>query len=245
MNEIEVIRKETPPITVSDLASELEVLAELADRWLKGGDSEEGAEAFRQIVTRLHPRLLKALVMIAQKETSSILRSRKRTVLTYLGAVSLPDAGSKPGRRWVDVYVAEDRTPLLRRVEVSGEGLSFHGVSWAGWASISCAKLEHWSPEKKLWTWDSAAGDEAVSLLRDKVLPRLPLRLAINDTWAVPDWPRHLEFVSIQSLLRAVDSLGEEPMGEAQKARVVALLEAANADLNPLWTHLLRENEEA
>jgi hypothetical protein len=243
MNEIEIIRKEIPPITVSDLASELEVLSELADRWLKGGSGEEGAEAFRQIIAHLHPRLLKALVMIAQKETSSILKTRKKTTLTCLGAVAIHGSGAVPGRKWVDVFIAEDRTPLLRRVEVSAEGLSFHGVSWAGWATISCTRLESWNPEKKFWTWDSAAGDEAVGLLRDKVLPRLPLRVAVNAACAVPDWPRHLEFVSVQSLLRAVDSLGEGEMGEAGRARVVDLLEAANADLNPLWTHLLRENE--
>lgn len=238
MNEIEIIRKETPPIAVSDLASELELLSILADRWMAGGTSDAGTEAFRQIASRLHPRLLKALVLIAQKETSSILKNRKRTTLTCLGTIPL----AHDGQQWLDVLVARDHTPLLRRVEISDEGICFHGATWSGIASITCAHPDCWDAGKHLWNWDSADGASPVALLRDKVLPRLPLHMEAHETLQVPDWHRHLEFVSPQSLLRALDERGERPLGAPEKAWALTLLEAAEADLNPLWSHLDWEN---
>lgn len=242
MNEIEIIRKEKPPIAVSDLAGELEILSILADRWMEGGTTEAGTEAFRQIAARLHPRLLKALVLIAQKETSSALKNRKRTTLTCLGTVPISRGGASDKRQWLDVLVTQDHTPLLRRVEIVDEGISFHAATWAGIASITCAHADCWDAEKRLWAWDSADGASAVALLRDKVLPRLPLHMAAHEILQIPDWHRHLEYISPQSLLRALDNCGGHPLSAHEKAWALTLLEAADADLNPLWSHLDWEN---
>ena len=242
-HEVEVFKKETPPIAVSDLACELEQLALLVDQWVECKDVRSGNRVFQEITSLLHPNLMKALVMIARKQTTAILDNRKRITLTYLGRVRIHNAAKRHFLQWLDVFVSEDRVPLLRRVAISPEGMNFYAVSWAGWASIGCAHPDLWDKEKKAWRWDSANGDTSTNLLRDGVLPRIPLRLQENESIEVADWPRHLEFTSANALLDAVDRFGEGGLHELEKAEALALLDNADADLNPLWAHLLRDGE--
>jgi hypothetical protein len=203
-----------------------------------------GYNQMRQAVAgRLHPNLLKALVMIAQKQTRVILDTRKKTSLIHLGRVHIHRSTQKNIPQWLDVLVSEDRTPLLRRVTVSREALDFHAISWTGWASIRCANTDCWDKEKEVWSWGSAESNASTNLLHDSVLPHIPFHMEKNDSVVVPDWPRHLELSSSNSLLCAVDHLGEGPLHEIEKARVLALLDRANADMNPLWSYYLRDGE--
>ncbi len=239
MNEIEVFRKEIPPITVQELARELEALGPLVECWMRFHGTPAGEDAFGKIVGRLRPDLMKALVMIARKETESIRRTRKSVELTQLGRVLLAGAG----RQWVDVLLTGDRTPLLRRVALGAGGVRFHAVTWSGCAALQCAGIDCWNEERRIWLWDSADGDESVERLRDRVLPRLPLHLQAGQTFTVPDWHRHLSFVSAPTLLRALDAVETAALGERTEAAILALLEEAGADLNPLWSHYLDGGE--
>lgn len=243
MNKIEVIRKETPPIAVRDLVCELDQLTVLLDQWERCKDVRSGNRVFNEITGRLHPNLMRALVMIAQKQTNAILGNRKRVALTFLGRVRIHNEAKHHFLQWLDVFVSEERIPLLRRVAISPQGMNFYALTWSGWASISCAHPDLWDKERKIWRWDSAEGDTSANLLRDGVLPRIPLRMQENETCEVAVWPKHLEFTSVKSLLEAVDRFGEGRLHELEKAEALALLEKADSDLNPLWSHLLREGE--
>ncbi len=243
MNKIEVYRKETPPIAVRDLVCELDQLAVLIDQWERCKDVRSGNRVFSEITGRLHPNLVKALVMIAQKQTDAILAKRKTVTVTFLGRVRIHNEAKHHFLQWLDVFVSEERIPLLRRVAISPEGMNFYALSWAGWASISCAHPDLWDKDKLRWRWDSAEGEKSADILRDGVLPRIPLRMAENDSVEVAEWPKHLEFTSVKTLLDAVDRFGEGRLHELEKAEALALLKNADADLNPLWSHLLREGE--
>ncbi len=243
MNKIKVLKKETPPIAVSDLQCELETLAVLVDQWTGCTNVRSGNKLFREITARLHPKLMKALVMIAQKQTGTILKSRTKVSLTNLGRVRIHSAAIKHFLQWLDVLVAEDGTPFLRRVAVSPDGIDFFAITWAGCASIRCINTDRWDEEKRVWEWDSADCDAATKSLRDSVLPHIPLRMEKDESLLVSDWARHLEFSSTNTLLQAVDRFGEGDLHEIEKAEVLQLLKSANADLNPLWSHLLRDGE--
>lgn len=243
MNKIQVFKKETPPITVSDLERELETLSVLVDQWTNCTNVRSGNKLFREITARLHPNLMKALVMIAQKQTGSILKSRNKVTLTNLGRVRIHSAAIIHFLQWLDVLVAEDGTPFLRRVAVSPDGIDFFAITWSGCASIRCANTDRWDDAKKVWEWDSADGDSSTKLLRDSVLPYIPLRMEKEASLVVSDWDRHLEFASMNTLLQAVDRFGEGELHELEKAEVLKLLQDAKADLNPLWSHLLHADE--
>lgn len=243
MNKIQVLKKETPPITVRDLERELETLAQLVDQWSSCTSVRSGNKVFREITARLRPNLMKALIMIAQKQTGTILKSRSKVTLTNLGRVRIHSAAIKHFLQWLDVLVAEDGTPFLRRVAVSPDGIDFYAITWAGCAAIRCVNTDRWDGEKNVWEWDSADSDAATRLMRDGVLPYIPLRMEKNETVRVADWNRHLEFVSINTLMQAVDRFGEGGLHEIEQAEVMGLLKGASADLNPLWSHLLREGE--
>lgn len=243
MSKYEILRKETPPIAVRDLACELDQLNILLDQWEKCGDVRSGNQVAGEISRRLHPNLVKALVMIAKKQTDSILEGRRRVALAYLGRVRIHNEAKWNFLQWLDVFVREDRIPLLRRVGISPEGMTFSAVTWAGWATISCAHPDLWDKERKIWRWDSAEGEVAADALRDGVLPRIPLRMEMGDTCEVADWPRHLEFNTTNALLDAVDRFGEGRLHELERAEALSLLNLAQADLNPLWSHMLRDGE--
>lgn len=243
MNKIQVLKKETPPITVRDLERELETLARLVDQWSNCTSVRSGNKVFREITAHLRPNLMKALVMIAQKQTGAILKSRSKVTLTNLGRVRIHSAAIKHFLQWLDVLVAEDGTPFLRRVAVSPDGIDFYAITWAGCAAIRCANTDRWDDERSVWEWDSADGDGATQLLRDGVLPYIPLRMEKNETVRVADWNRHLEFASVNTLMQAVDRFGEGGLHEIEQAEVLSLLDEAKADINPLWSHLLREGE--
>lgn len=243
MHEIEVFRKEIPPIKVADLAEELEVLAALVDRWLHCTGREDCEAVHREVIARLSPNLMKTLVMIAQKQTAGILDKRRRTTLTYLGRVHVHGVLRRDCLQWVDVLLTDDATPLLRRVAVSPAGLGLHAATWAGCASLHCAHTDRWDKERKIWRWDTAGGETATVRLREQALPRIPLRMNRGDTLAVPDWHRHLEYTALAALLHALDQFGEGGLHDEERAAIVDLLKEAGADLNPLWTHLLREGE--
>lgn len=242
-NKIQVLKKETPPIAVRDLDHELKTLAVLVEQWSNCTSVRSGNKVFREITARLRPNLMKALIMIAQKQTGSILKNRTKVTLTNLGRVRIHSAAIKHFLQWLDVLVAEDGTPFLRRVAVSPDGIDFYAITWAGCAAIRCVNTDRWDSERNVWAWDSADGDAATELLRDGVLPYIPLRMEKNETVSVSEWNRHLEFVSANGLMQAVDRFGEGGLHEIEQAEVMKLLEGANADLNPLWSHLLREAE--
>jgi hypothetical protein len=243
MNKIEVFRKETPPIAVRDLVCELDQLSVLIDQWERCKDVRSGNQVSSEISRRLHPNLVKALVMIARKQTTAILENRKKVALAFLGRVRIHNEAKHHFLQWLDVFVSEKRIPLLRRVAISPDGMTFSAVTWAGWASISCAHPDLWDKERGIWRWDSAEGEKSTDALRDGVLPRIPLRMAEDDSVEVAEWPKHLEFTSVKALLDAVDRFGEGRLHELEKAEALALLKNADADLNPLWSHLLREGE--
>ncbi len=244
MNKIQVLKKEIPPITVRELENELETLAVLVDQWASCTSVRSGNKMFREVTARLRPDLMKALIMIAKKQTGAILKNRSRVALTNLGRVRIHSAAITHFLQWLDVLVDEDGTPLLRRVAVSPEGIDFYAITWAGCASIRCVNTDRWDNERNVWVWDSAESDAATQLLRDGVLPYIPLRVEKNESVMVADWNRHLEFASVNTLLQAVDRFGEGGLHEIERAEVMDLLKGANADLNPLWSHLLREGEQ-
>lgn len=242
MNDIEIYRKETPPLTVGDLARELDILAPLVEQWLRCGNEHCSRELFQQVARRLHPHLMKTLVMIAQKQTAAILDARKKTTLTFLGSIAVCGSPDSELKHWTDVFISDDLTPLLRRVSLSPESVEFHAVSWAGCASITCAGCDSWDEDKKNWVWHACEGDAAAPQLHSNVLPRLPLRLDTGASLKVPDWIRHIEYVTPDSLLAALDRTGNCTLDENEKESILALLKNAGANLNPLWS-LLREDE--
>lgn len=243
MKKFQILKKETPPLTVRELESELETLAVLVDQWSTCTNAHTDVMLFDEITSRLRPDLMKALIMIAQKQTSSIIKKRNKVALTNLGRVRIHSAAIKHFLQWLDVLVADDGTPLLRRVAISPDGIDFFAITWAGCASIRCVNTDRWDTEKQVWLWDSAESDAATELLRDGVLPFIPLQLGNHQTVSVSDWNRHLEFYSVNTLMQAIDRFGEGALHELERAEVLSLLEAANADMNPLWSHMLREDE--
>jgi len=243
MDNIQIFKKELPPISVRDLECELAALSTLVDEWTQCDRVSRSATLFQEITTRLHPNLMKALVMIAKKQTTSILRNREKVSLTNLGRVRLYGVAKKHFMQWVDVLVAGDGTPLLRRVALSPEGMEFYLITWAGCVSISCVDTDRWDCKKKVWVWDSADSEESSKRMRDGVLPYLPLHMTKHETIDVFDWHRHLEFSSMTSLFQALDGVGEGRLHEIEKNEVLKLLKEAQADMNPLWSHLARDGQ--
>lgn len=243
MDNVQVFRKEVPPISVRELESELETLSALVDEWSDSAQVRPSDELFNAITTRLHPNLMKALVMIARKQTSSILAKRKQVALINLGRVRIHNGARKYFMQWVDVMVTEDGTPFLRRVALSSDGIEFHALTWAGYATISCLDTDRWDIKKKVWLWDAADCDVSAKLLRDGVLPYLPLHMTRHESLDVFEWDRHLEFVSMTALFHALDSVGEGGLHEIEREEVLKLLKEAQADTNPLWSHWARDGE--
>ena len=243
MGNVQVFKKEVPPLSVRDLDWELNSLSTLIDEW--GNCQKSGAreQLFSKVTARLHPKLMKALVMIAQKQTSAILKNREKVRLSYLGRVRLYGVTEKHFMQWIDVLIAEDGTPLLRRVALSEEGMEFFSFTWAGCTSLTCADTERWDHARKVWIWDSAGTEELTTMRRDGVLPFLPLQMCRYDQFEVFDWERHLEYPSLSALLQAVDRVGKGSMDAIERNEVLMLLAEAQADTNPLWSHLAREAE--
>lgn len=243
MDKVQIFKKEVPPISVRELECELESLSVLVDQWSSSDQASKSDTLFDEITTRLHPNLLKALVMIAKKQTTTIALSRKKITLVYLGRVRIYGVAKKHFMQWVDVLVTEDGTPFLRRVAVSPEGIGFHSITWAGCATISCVDTDRWDCKKKVWVWDSADGDPSARVIRDGVLPYLPLHMTRHEEIPVLDWNRQLELVSIRALFDALDAVGEGRLHEIEKEEVLRLLSEAQADVNPLWAHWARDGE--
>lgn len=243
MSNIQIFKKEVPPMSVRDLQCELNTLSALVEEWADSRRSGSGNQLFRRITARLSPDLMKALVMIAQKQTRSILKNREKVWLNYLGRVRLYGVTLKHFMQWVDVMVTDDGTPFLRRVAVSEEGMEFFSFTWAGCTSMTCADTERWDYNRKVWMWDSANVEEMSALRRDGVLPHLPLQMVKYDRVEVFDWERHLDYPSMSALFQAIDRVGKGAMEPIEKEEILRLLNDAQADTNPLWAHLARDLE--
>lgn len=243
MANVQVFRKEVPPISVRDLESELNALSSLVEEWTSCSAARARDQLFRKITARLKPDLMKALVMIAQKQTSAILKNREKVRLSFLGRVRLYGFTQRHFMQWVDVLIADDGTPLLRRVALSEEGMEFYSFTWAGCTSIMCTDTERWDYARKVWVWDSAATEESSVVRRDGVLPFLPLHMSRYEQFEVYDWERHLQYSSMSALFQAIDRVGKGAMDQLEKSEVLDLLKDAQADMNPLWSHLAREAE--
>lgn len=243
MSNIQIFRKEVPPISVRELEGELDALAPLIDEWSHCERPQARELLFKRISARLHPNLVKALVMIARKQTNTMLKNREVVKLTQLGRVRLYAATQRHFMEWVDVMITEDGTPFLRRVALSEEGMSFHSFTWAGCTHLTCADTSQWDAARKLWHWDSAGTEELTTIRRDGVLPYLPLHMGRFEQFEVYDWERHLSYSSVTALLAAVDRVGKGKMDSLERAEVLRLLTDAQADMNPLWSHIARADE--
>lgn len=238
MANVQVFRKEVPPISVRALESELTTLSSLVEEWVSCRAVRARERAFKKITARLHPDLMKSLVMIAQKQTSAILKSREKLRLSFLGRVRLYGFTKRHFMQWVDVLIAEDGTPFLRRVSLSEEGMEFYSFTWAGCTSITCADTQCWDDNRDVWLWDSASTEESTMIRRDGVLPYLPLHMERYDQFEVFDWERHLQYSSMAALFMAVDRVGKGSMDDLEKEAVLRLLNEAQADMNPVWSQL-------
>ncbi len=107
MSNIQIFKKEVPPMSVRDLQCELKTLSVLVEEWADCRRSGSSTQLFKRITARLSPDLMKALVMIAQKQTSSILKNREKVWLTYLGRVRLYGVTVKHFMQWVDVMITD------------------------------------------------------------------------------------------------------------------------------------------
>jgi hypothetical protein len=243
MSNVQVFRREVPPISVRDLDGELDTLSELIDAWANCDQASRRDQLFRRLSARLNPKLMKALVMIAQKQTRSLLKNREKVRLAFLGRVRLFGVTERHFMQWIDVLVAEDGTPLLRRVALSEGGMEFYSFTWAGCTSLACVDTERWDSTRKQWIWDSAGTEEVTTLRRDGVLPYLPLHMSRYEQFEVFDWERQLAYSSMTALLQAVDRVGKGTMDAIERAEILKLLTDAQADMNPLWSHLAREAE--
>lgn len=243
MANVQIFKKEVPPISVHALESELSTLASLVEDWSRCSAVRVKDQLFKKITARLHPDLLKALVMIAQKQTSAILKNREKATVTFLGRVRLYGFTQRHFMQWVDVLITEDGTPVLRRVSLSEDGMEFYSFTWAGCTSITCTDTERWDYARKIWVWDSAGTEESSIVRRDGVLPHLPLHMSRYDQFEVYDWERHLQYSSMTALFQAIDRVGKGAMDQLEKNEVLDLLNDAQADMNPLWSHWAREAE--
>jgi hypothetical protein len=242
-SSIQVFRKEVPPLSVRDLEGELNALSPLLDEWAQCEGSQTRDLLFKKISRRLHPNLVKSLVMIARKQTSSILKNREMVQLTYLGRVRLFGVTLRHFMEWVDVMIAEDGTPFLRRVALSEEGMEFFSFTWAGCTHMTCSDTAQWDMKRAVWNWDSSGTEELATIRRDGVLPYLPLHMMLHQQFEVYDWERLLHYSSANALLDAVDRVGKGKADPLERNEILRLLTEAQADMNPLWAHLARAEE--
>jgi hypothetical protein len=234
MTSVQIFKKEVPPLSVRALHGELNTLSSLIDDWSSCDRPQLREQLTRKIRESMHPDLVKALVMIARKETSAILKNREKVRLCYLGRVRLFGVTERHFMQWIDVLVTEDGTPFLRRVSLSEDGMEFYAFTWAGCTSLTCADTERWDEGRKIWLWDSAGTEEVTAMRRDGVLPYLPLEMSRYDQFEVYDWERHLIFPTFNELLEAVDRVGKGHMDAIERDCVLRLLMGVQADMNPL-----------